>query len=112
MTFVSNANMPIFRGQGAVKITSQTPNKQDKDTAGNIKRIRFLFWWCFISQIYSNYRAYEIYQDFYGWGSLNSHNKVSLAWGIVGTVLMALFIPGYMVLEYRRSTKGAKDQVA
>ncbi|KAI0965245.1 hypothetical protein F4678DRAFT_341006 [Xylaria arbuscula] len=111
MTLAPDASTPVFRGKDATRVTNQSPNKEDKDTAENIKGIRFLFWWCIISQIFSIYRAYEIYQGSYGWDSLSSKNKIPLAWAVVGTVLMALFTPGYVVLEYRRFRKGGNGQV-
>ncbi|KAI8950842.1 hypothetical protein F4801DRAFT_547046 [Xylaria longipes] len=111
MAFTPDANTPIFRGKDAARVTSQSPIKQDKAAAVNIKRIRLLFIYCFISQMFSTYRAYETYQDFHSWDSLSRKNKFFLAWGVVTTVVMAFFTAGYMVLEYRRSKQGGKGQV-
>ncbi|RYC64031.1 hypothetical protein CHU98_g2169 [Xylaria longipes] len=112
MAFTPDANTPIFRGKDAARVTSQSPIKQDKAAAVNIKRIRLLFIYCFISQMFSTYRAYETYQDFHSWDSLSRKNKFFLAWGVVTTVVMAFFTAGYMVLEYRRSKQGGKDRKA
>lgn len=73
--------------------------------------IRFLFWYCFVCQIFFTYRAYEIYQNFDSWVGLNRKKKFSLAWGVVSTVIMAFFTAGYAVVEYRRREIGKKDKV-
>ncbi|KAI1127837.1 hypothetical protein F5Y10DRAFT_241887, partial [Nemania abortiva] len=112
MTFAPDANTPIFRGKDAAKITSQSPIKQDKAAAVNIKSIRLLFMYCFVSQIFNAYRAYGIYQDFHGWDNLSRKDKFLLAWGVITTVILALFTAGYVVLEYRRSKKGERVRLS
>ena len=70
--------------------------------------IRVLFWWCFVFQIYSTYRAYEIYQNFDSWVGLHRKDKIFLAWTIATTVIMPFFTAAYAVVEYRRRQIGKK----
>lgn len=103
--------MPGFHGKGAARIVSPPTIKQDEGLARNIRGIRLLFAYCFVCQIFSTYRAYEIYQDFDNWVGLNRKEKFFLAWGIVSTIIMAFFTVAYVVLEYRRRQIGKKDKV-
>jgi len=105
-----NTNTPGFHGKGAAKIISPPTIMPDKGVAGNIRGIRLLFVYCFVCQIFSTYRAYEIYQDFDSWVGLNRKDKFFLAWGVVSTVIMAFFTTAYAVLEYWRRQMGKKDK--
>jgi hypothetical protein len=67
--------------------------------------------YCFVCQISSTYRAYEIYQKFGSWVGLNRKDKFTLAWGAVSTVIMTFFTAAYAVLEYRRRQIGEKNKV-
>ncbi|KAI0107884.1 hypothetical protein GGR51DRAFT_559219 [Nemania sp. FL0031] len=102
MTFGPNVNMPIFRGKDAEMSTGRSSIKQDMATPVTIKRIRLLFIYCFVSQMFSTYRAYEIYRDFHSWDSLSGKDKFLLTWGAVTLVIMAFFTASYLALEYRR----------
>jgi len=103
--------MPSFYGKGATRIVSPPTIKQDEGVAGNIRGIRLLFVYCFVCQIFSTYRAYEIYQDFDSWVGLNRKDKFFLAWGVVSTVVTAFFMAAYAVLEYRRRQMGERDKL-
>jgi hypothetical protein len=76
-----------------------------------MRGIRLLFWNLFVCQIFSTYRAYEIYQKFDSWVGLNRKEKFFLVWVVVSTVIMASFTPAYAVVEYRRIQIGKKDKV-
>ena len=67
--------------------------------------------YCFVCQIFSAYRAYEIYQTFDGWVGLNRKDQFFLAWGVVSTIAMAFFTPAYTVLEYRTRQMRGKGKV-
>ncbi|KAH8786502.1 hypothetical protein BGZ57DRAFT_1002068 [Hyaloscypha finlandica] len=108
MASSDNANTPSFRGKDAARIVSPPTMKQDEGVAGNIRGIRLLFVYCFVCQIFSTYRAYEIYQNFDSWVGLNRKDKFFLAWGVVSIVAMTFFTAAYAVLEYRRRQTGKK----
>ncbi|KIM95575.1 hypothetical protein OIDMADRAFT_21009 [Oidiodendron maius Zn] len=105
-----SGNTPGFGRKGAAGIVSPPTVKRGL-AAGNIKAIRLLFVYCFACQIFSAYRAYEIYQTFDGWVGLNRKDKFFLAWGVVSTIAMAFFTPAYAVLEYRTRQMGGKAKV-
>ncbi|PMD23469.1 hypothetical protein NA56DRAFT_657497 [Hyaloscypha hepaticicola] len=105
-----NSNTPEFRRKDAARTVSPPTIKQDEGTADNIRGIRLLFWPLFVCQIFYTYRAYEIYQNFDSWVSLNRKDKKFLAWGVVSTVVMAFFTAGYAVVEYQRRQIGKKDK--
>ncbi|KAI1174523.1 hypothetical protein F4777DRAFT_579829 [Nemania sp. FL0916] len=98
----SDESTPIFRDKdvGATINKSLIPLRRSGGPV-NIKATRLLYLYCLINQVFSTLRAWEIYQDFQGWGNLNRKNKFFLTWGAVTTVAMAFFTLGWVVLEYR-----------
>lgn len=76
-----------------------------------MKGIRLLFVYCFVCHIFSTYRAYPIYQDIDSWFNLNRKDKLTVAWGVVSTVVTAIFTVAYAVLEYRRRWMGALNKI-
>lgn len=67
--------------------------------------------YCFACQLYSIYRAYEVYQDFGCWDDLSRKDKILLAWGVGSTAVMATFAAAYTVLEYRTRLAKKKDKM-
>jgi hypothetical protein len=76
-----------------------------------MRAIRLLFVYCLAHGIFGIYRAYEIYQGLDNWFILSRKEKFLLAWGVVSTIIMAIFTVAYITLEYRMRQMGRKDKM-